>query len=349
MNKPTIRLQFIDFWPNPDVPEILIEWLSTRYRVDQESAPDYVIHSVFGTSVLNFPGIRIFFTAENVHPDFNISDYAVSFDWLAFGDRHYRIPLYRFFPEYQELIRPRPPTEDILRTKRTFCAFVCSNAEGAPERKMMFNLLSEYKRVDSGGGWLNNVGRRVTNKKTFQSCAKFVLAFENSSAPGYTTEKIVQAFSAQAIPIYWGNPDVARDFNPKAFINCHDYPSFEAVIEHIIKIDQNDDLWRVMQAEPCFPDGHESTSLKQEPIIDFFSHIFDAPLQQAFRRDRTVWGPKYTQRLNTAFHHPCLQLAMNTMARLRQYRTRICPLSADHSATFQNQARPSRTKAEPYE
>ena len=42
--------------------------------------------------------------------------------------------------------------------------------------------------------------------------SKFVLAFENSSSPGYCTEKLFHAKVAGAIPIYWGDPLVMNDF-----------------------------------------------------------------------------------------------------------------------------------------
>lgn len=37
-------------------------------------------------------------------------------------------------------------------------------------------------------------------------------------AARYVTEKIVNAFLAGAIPIYWGSPFVLKMFNPRAFI-----------------------------------------------------------------------------------------------------------------------------------
>jgi hypothetical protein len=52
---------------------------------------------------------------------------------------------------------------------------------------------------------------------------KFVVAFENSSAPGYNTEKLTHAIEADSMPIYWGDPEIGRSFNPGRFIDAHDY------------------------------------------------------------------------------------------------------------------------------
>ena len=80
-----------------------------------------------------------------------------------------------------------------------------------------FKELSKYKKVDSGGKVLNNVGGCVEDKLEFIKDYKFVISFENSAHPGYTTEKIVDPLAMNCIPIYWGNPYVARDFNNKRF------------------------------------------------------------------------------------------------------------------------------------
>ncbi|CAK0823016.1 unnamed protein product, partial [Prorocentrum cordatum] len=47
---------------------------------------------------------------------------------------------------------------------------------------------------------------------------RFALVFENKLVPGYVTEKIVNAFLAGSIPIYWGSSAVLDVFNADAFI-----------------------------------------------------------------------------------------------------------------------------------
>lgn len=47
---------------------------------------------------------------------------------------------------------------------------------------------------------------------------RFALVFENKLVPGYVTEKIVNAFLAGCIPIYWGSRSVLDIFNPDSFI-----------------------------------------------------------------------------------------------------------------------------------
>ncbi|WP_416171499.1 glycosyltransferase family 10 domain-containing protein [Algoriphagus boritolerans] len=76
---------------------------------------------------------------------------------------------------------------------KKFCCFLASN-ERAKERIEFFKKLSQYKQVDSGGIVHNNLGFRVSDKMKFIKDYKFIVAFENSSYPGYITEKIWHPF-----------------------------------------------------------------------------------------------------------------------------------------------------------
>src|SRR5207249_8371440 len=48
-------------------------------------------------------------------------------------------------------------------------------------------------------------------KRAFISQYKFTIAFENSSYPGYHTEKILDPMMVDSLPIYWGNPCIRSE------------------------------------------------------------------------------------------------------------------------------------------
>ncbi len=280
--------QLIEFIPNELLP---------TYTHNREA--DYVFHSVFGKKVLKHEGIRIFATGENVIPDFNIVDYAVGFEYLSFGDRYKRIPLYRFFENaYKALCSERSDPISIKNQKNRFCSYVMSNTKNsAPERESIYHALSEYQPISSGGKWRNNVGGPVSDKIEFQSTCKFALAIENSSSPGYCTEKFAEAAQSNCIPIYWGDPTITQQFNPKSFINAHDYESFNDLTDAVRQIDQDEQLYLSMLAEPWFINEKEPEALKATSITNFLTHIFNQPYETAFRRNRSRWGIKYTKKL----------------------------------------------------
>lgn len=308
-NKPIKRIAITD--GQKDFVDNILCFVTDRYtfEVTDNKDADYVFHSIDGYDVLNYTGIRIFVAGENVTPNFAISDYAMTFEKLHYSDRSIWLPLIKLYRnDYDSLLRPRPEPATVLRQKTDFCAYVMSNtSNSAKEREQIFNLLSVYKKVNSGGLWKNNVGGRVPDKFEFQSKHKFVIAFENCSYPGYLTEKFAQAAAANAIPIYWGDPDIETIINPKAFINCHNYDSLEEVVEAVQEIDQNDTLYQKMLAEPWFVNNEEPKVLRDTTVADFLTNIFDQPRETAFRRNRSRWGIKKERELFDMYHRPHMQ------------------------------------------
>lgn len=151
--------------------------------------------------------------------------------------------------------------------------------------------------MDSGGRWLNNVGGPVPDKLEFESRHKFAIACENSSHPGYTTEKLVEAFAAGCVPIYWGDPEVANVFNPKAFVNVHDFSSLSELVERVKAIDNNPVVYQSMLSEPALlhPES-DSLEANYQKVVAFIDCIVEQPFGAACRYNREFWGKRYRDR-----------------------------------------------------
>lgn len=193
------NIDFCDFWDGFDKENnYLINTLRKIYGNEQvkiSNRPQFLFFSCFGFKNLKYNCIKIFFSGENIIPDFNICDYAIGMHKIQFEDRYFRLP---FFMWYSEACKKSIHRNEIYlanSTKRKFCCYVISNSKGAPQRGEMIDLISSYKLCDSGGKYKNNVGGPVKNKLEFISNYKFTLCFENSSSKGYTTEKIVEGFA----------------------------------------------------------------------------------------------------------------------------------------------------------
>jgi hypothetical protein len=275
VSRPTIKVAFADMWNlSPEEKtrgNYLHQFLEKYYDLELSDHPDFLLYSVYGIEYLKYDCLRIHFTAENTRPNLRKCDYAFSFS-LEEDERNIRLPYYKFADGFSELSRPRDP-DAIIAENRGFCSFVNSNNE-APDRLRFFDALSRYKRVDAGGKSRNNIGYLVKDKQEFLRRYKFTIAFENSCYPGYTTEKLMQALVADTVPIYWGNPAVAVDFDPAAFINCHDYDSFDAVIERVKEVDADEALYRSYLAAPFFPGGRPNECVDDERIFRAFDRIF---------------------------------------------------------------------------
>jgi hypothetical protein len=273
-NKPKIRAKFVDFVrKNPSKNNNSIyRLLDKKFEIDDSPKPDFLIYSHAGREHLLYNCVKIYYTNENTRPNFNECDYAFSFDY-PINDRNYRLPNYFFYGDVNSLRNRKLDWDDILAAKTGFCNFVYSNIK-ATKRIRFFKKLSSYKKVNSGGRVFNNIGYLVDDKIDFLSNHKFTIAFENSSYPGYTTEKILHPFLANSVPIYWGNPLVSNEFNPEAFINCHDYANFDEVIKKIIEIDNDDELYKKYLRAPVFNDDKVPWFLQEDAILDKFEQIF---------------------------------------------------------------------------
>jgi len=299
-----ITIGFCDFWNGFDRDNfILVKALRENYEVEilnNPSEADYVFFSVFGDEHWFLPDrcIKIFYTGENICPDFNACDYAVGFEWLDFGDRYLRLPNYLATPFFRKsalLMEEKHLIE--VSHKEKFCSFVVSQESGNPSRFDIYCALSEYKPVSSGGRWKNNIGGPVSDKMEFQSLHKFAIAGENASHSGYTTEKLVEAFAAGCVPIYWGDPEVTRVFNPKAFVNAHDYASLKSLVEEVKRIDNNDDAYAEMLKQPALlhPQTDGYLAMYQKAVF-FMQHIVESGLSRNVLRCRDEWGTNYIAR-----------------------------------------------------
>lgn len=264
MKKAAIKISFIDpeftDWP---MQLKIREILSRHYNIEYCSKPDFLFYSCFGNNYkVHHNCVKIFYTGENVSPNFNDCDYAIGFDYMTFEERYLRYePAYSHINYCMEL---RKKTEASL-TQRKFCNFIYSNedeGEGTLLRNDFCQKLANYKRVDCPGKVLNNMksaieprnGNWTQSKLDFIKHYKFSIAFENTFANGYITEKIMHPFMTNSIPIYFGDPEVLRMFNQKAFVNVRSFNGFDEVIETIKELDNHDELYMQMLKEPIVND-----------------------------------------------------------------------------------------------
>jgi alpha(1,3/1,4) fucosyltransferase len=305
----TLKINFCDFWPGFEKNNLLLKFLEKHFRVSIDNNPDYLFFSVYGNKHFNFNNsIKILYTGENLIPDFNLCDYALGFHYLEFGDRYLRFPLYVYYLwYYSDLLKNERCSNRISNRldssiidqllSRKFCNFVYSNnANADPLRDLFFHKLNKYKKVDSGGRHLNNIGQSVTNKLEFIKDYKFTIAFENSSIPGYTTEKLIEPIIVKSLPVYYGNPLVNQDFNIEALIQVKGIHDLDRSIEEIIYLDRTDEIYIEKLRQPKFS-KENNLEYWEDRFLVFLRKIFDQPHQLAGRRAIYGFNKFYTEEM----------------------------------------------------
>ena len=301
--KKTIKLNYSGVQNGFDIKQNLIYdiLVLNGYDVEISNEPEYLICDVFGENPYEYcgtPQVRIMYSGENIIPDFNLIDYSICPYPIAFGDRNFHLPTC-VWPRSHWIALPeksRDYTMEFVKNKTFFANFICSHESEYNIRGDFFKQLCQYRRVESPGSYLNNMpGGETVNwkddsKTDFQRKCKFTLCFESTLHEGFVTEKIMDAFYADTIPVYYGSSAAAQLFNRDAFINVAEYDSFEAAIERIKELDQDDEKYLAMLRQPILVDPEYPAKL-ESALNEYVCHIFDQPLEKAYRRSR-VFHPK---------------------------------------------------------
>lgn len=238
--------------------------------------------------------VKIYATQECFQAPWGECDYALTGDYSD-DPRHLRYPVYlsqvfaaRNVPPLRhpclDLVKnPETCWDDVLAYKTSFCNFIVSNAFwrdprsrgecGLAHRIEFFRLLSKYKSVDAGGRVCCNIAHPVQDKLPFVERYKFTVAFENTSYPGYVTEKLCDPMFALSVPIYWGSPEVADDFNPASMVVATGRP-LEDVVDEVTALDQDDAAYLAKLRQPWFHDNVPNKYCRREYLGSFLSEIY---------------------------------------------------------------------------
>jgi GR25 family glycosyltransferase involved in LPS biosynthesis len=283
-NNGELRVAFANMWenfqPKHNFFMYLLSWVGrlNGVRVVQDDThPNVVFFGPLSQGAeRKYPGVpKVFFTGENAPKNTDKDTFLnIGFNYDANYDNYVRLPLWVleinwWGADTEKVVNPKYVSlEDAMRinpalldAKEKFCAFVATNPSNQ-NRNAAFQILNNWQRVDSGGRLFCNLpggpipaglggGGGELAKIEFYKPYKFALTFENSSAPGYCTEKLFHAKIAGCVPIYWGDPCVDRDFDTKGFINANQIGSPEKLVEAVKKVADDPEAWRAMAAVPA--------------------------------------------------------------------------------------------------
>jgi hypothetical protein len=204
--------------------------LASEFTFVESESPRICISGPYGNAQPAPGAFQIAYLCENIRPEPDRYDWCFG-TWseeVVRHPRYTRITWHGFDPA--SLVKTEEQVEAWLARPRQFCSFFYSNP--VAHRESFCRALSRYKQVDCPGRSLRNMPPiddgtagpdKWTRKREFLAQYRFTIAFENTRAPGYRTEKILDPMLAGSIPIYWGDPRIAAEFNPRSFILASDY------------------------------------------------------------------------------------------------------------------------------
>jgi alpha(1,3/1,4) fucosyltransferase len=295
-----MKIAFLDFWKacrvengnilpgfNPERNFFTYALKAVYENVEVVADPfdaDVIVYSCFGKDHLNFPkgsGVKkIFFTGENIRPDFNECDWAFTFDFETYGGRNIRLPLWFYNIDWfgvstydnpawlipTDYFSGKNPYPDRPKTK-AYC--IAYNNPVKIRLDMIEKLRRLGRSVEIWGKHTGNWFYREDQKMRIYSDYRFCICFENTIYPGYNTEKLIHAKTAGCVPLYWGSQKVDVDFNSRSYLNMADFPSMDAFVERVIEIENDPAKLASIQSESLF-----NTLPSLEPMLLDIKRVF---------------------------------------------------------------------------
>jgi alpha(1,3/1,4) fucosyltransferase len=266
----SVAICAVNVWPSFSLWDGLISYILEEafgafHRVAEERDADIVLTSVFPHNAPKHPEKSIAFIWENIRPNYEYYRFSISSDFDSYGGRNCRVPVWygqinwsdRYKPtksrtgnhNYEEpvdvdlLLQPR---EHIEPPRKKFCCFVSRYREA--HRALAVGALSRIAPLDIFGA----VSGKPLSRSKYEILPdyRFNLCFENSIFPGYYTEKILHAWAAGCIPLYWSDPWFVADFNPRSMINRIDFSSLEAFVDYVAAVDKSPERMATVLREP---------------------------------------------------------------------------------------------------
>ncbi|SHH43242.1 Glycosyltransferase family 10 (fucosyltransferase) C-term [Marisediminitalea aggregata] len=297
-SSPTLKVAFECFWPgyNPKNDPIFGTLLQRNFNVvyceDVESA-DIVIVSWYSPDKSrtarykelkqSIEGKLIYYSAEHDGAglegqgqlDFNIFDHIFS-HYVVDNDKHTWLPNYarrhgvNVFSTVNRLYK-----KNISKKKNGNIQFCYSN-DACVFRNELFKALKSGTSVDANGSLFNTTGIKLPREhdKYIEALSeyKFVIACENSSAPGYNTEKIVHALMAGSVPLYWGDPLIGSIWNEDCFINLNQI-DMDSCVEAVIQ--RGDSIYEHFKEKGAipFPEAEKMERELEGSIFEAFNKL----------------------------------------------------------------------------
>lgn len=231
-----ITIAYINFWTDPRNDRWLSDFISKTIapveHVSIHDNPDILIGSCFGPLNNSIKSVnakcKIFFTGENPerykpYDDFDlVREYynlIVGFRPSLGDDNVVRFPHWLIYSSSCNIDDENNIVDDVEKShevnkhtdKQWFATMVARahHSDKKISRHIVYNEVAKHGKIMAPAGLVNGntsrIGSSYKDKLQFITKGKYHICPENSSYPGYCTEKIFHAAQAGTIPIYWGH------------------------------------------------------------------------------------------------------------------------------------------------
>jgi hypothetical protein len=263
----SLKVSFTNFWPGFDNESNFFLYVISRsttrsIEVVEVADADLVITSCFpDKKVPKIPKsrngkINWFYSGENLRPNFETFHANFSFDYSVRSNA-FRLPLWWMYLDWT--LEPNSPHFDESRIN-PYVLHLPREVKRVPQNTIsafignMTNLrrstIERMPQLFEFSGFGSAFKNPSPSKIAFIGTFGYNLCFENSYFPGYHTEKLLQAWVMESIPLYFGAKTVSLDFQAQCFINLAEHANIE-------------DFWRSVSELT----DHRKMSILNSPLV----------------------------------------------------------------------------------
>ncbi|MGI9522090.1 MAG: glycosyltransferase family 10 domain-containing protein [Hyphomicrobiaceae bacterium] len=239
--------------PNPNGPDIELTFTTDRDRLGDADAVWFHAPSVNDVPRRKEqPWILMSMESDVNYPALKNPAVLAQFDHLMTYRLDSDIPcVYPNWHQYGTFLNP-PPTRS-GPSRGALATFIASNS--VLHRDSYVSEMLKYVSIDCLGECLHNADIEALGPAGWARGAwkgklsvlphyKFYLAFENSIATDYVTERIFHAFQSGVVPVYRGAPNI-QDFVPEqdAVIDAADFASPKELAQYLRALDNDDEAY----------------------------------------------------------------------------------------------------------
>jgi glycosyl transferase family 10 (putative fucosyltransferase) len=123
-------------------------------------------------------------------------------------------------------------------TKTKMLSLIASNRKSLKGHKLRHRIVRHLRQDGTDVDIMGRGGYKFfEDKADGLATYRYSVIIENTREPGYFTEKLIDAFLLETVPIYWGAPDIGDFFNMEGIVECSDEATLLAAIQNISEDD----------------------------------------------------------------------------------------------------------------
>ncbi|WP_420406798.1 glycosyltransferase family 10 domain-containing protein [Hoeflea sp.] len=121
--------------------------------------------------------------------------------------------------------------QNLKNEKSRMASIIASGKNYYPGHKLRHEVVASVRKRAADVDVLGHGYSPFEQKADGLSPYRYSVIIENVREPGYFTEKLIDAFLCETVPIYWGAQDIAGIFDERGMIIVEDLAGISAAIE----------------------------------------------------------------------------------------------------------------------